>query len=249
VFYVRMSPPLAAAFALLTLAAEPSAGDVRDRSPARAPELPPDVVPRVAWDANPPSVDELAARGVTRYPADLAGALDWIVVHHSDFADAPGPAVIKRYHLEVSGFSDIGYHFVISPDGTVYEARPLELIGAHAGVSREQVRSLRALRAAGKRGAELDPAWRLDPDYGAIGIVLDGHFFGHAPSRAQRKALRRLTVALMERFDIPRGHVVTHREVKSRIVEASGRTFAGSVTVCPGDDAQTEVAHMRLLLP
>jgi len=38
---------------------------------------------------------------------------------------------IRQWHLD-RGWSDIGYHFVIELDGTVYDGRPLEIAGAHA---------------------------------------------------------------------------------------------------------------------
>jgi len=38
---------------------------------------------------------------------------------------------IRQWHLD-RGWSDIGYHFVVELDGTVYDGRPLEIAGAHA---------------------------------------------------------------------------------------------------------------------
>lgn len=62
-----------------------------------------------------------------------ARSVDLIVVHCS--ASKPGAAVdaaeIRRWHL-ARGFNDIGYHFVILPDGTIQQGRPVEQIGAHA---------------------------------------------------------------------------------------------------------------------
>ena len=39
-------------------------------------------------------------------------------------------ATIRAGHLE-RGFNDIGYHYVIGLDGTIYPGRPVEQIGAH----------------------------------------------------------------------------------------------------------------------
>lgn len=37
---------------------------------------------------------------------------------------------IRQWHL-ARGFSDIGYHYVVGRDGTVYEGRPESIVGAH----------------------------------------------------------------------------------------------------------------------
>lgn len=60
-----------------------------------------------------------------------------ITVHHTS---APTAAAykgavtiqgIQRYHMDTNGWDDIGYHYLIAPDGTVFEGRPPETIGAH----------------------------------------------------------------------------------------------------------------------
>lgn len=40
------------------------------------------------------------------------------------------PEEIRRWHL-ARGFSDIGYHFVVTLDGTIHLGRPLSKAGAH----------------------------------------------------------------------------------------------------------------------
>lgn len=169
------------------------------------------IVPRAEWDPAP-------RQAGTRYRGRLKELLTTIVVHHSDFLEPPGPLGIKQYHLEVSGFSDIGYHFVIAPDGTVYEGRPLDRMGAHAGVTREAARGDKA----------------KDPDWGAIGIVLDGYFGEELPPEPQRAALLRLIDELRARF--PRiERVIGHREVRRELVLGKKLTAVGEPTVCPGD--------------
>lgn len=168
------------------------------------------IVPRGEWDAAP------RAAG-TRYAGSLKRVLKTIVVHHSDFLEPPGPAGIKDYHLQVSGFSDIGYHFVVEPDGTIYEGRALDRMGAHAGATRE-----------GARGRKQE-----DPDWGAVGIVLDGYFGEELPPEAQRAALLWLIDDLRARF--PRlEQVIGHREVRRELVDARRLTPMGEPTVCPG---------------
>lgn len=44
----------------------------------------------------------------------------------------PWPAEeIRKFHVEQRGWSDIGYHMVIQPDGSVERGRALNTIGAH----------------------------------------------------------------------------------------------------------------------
>lgn len=180
-------------------------------APAPAPVLAGvDVVARADWDPAP--VRQSAFRHRT------LSAASTIVVHHSDFFEPPGPLGIKDYHLQVSGFSDIGYHFVIAPSGVVYEGRALDRVGAHAGVVFEQRR-----------------APRKDPDTQAIGIVLDGNFDHDAPPLAQLQALVDVVTALRARYGIPAEQVIGHRDVRSVLVEQRGLTAVGPPTVCPGE--------------
>ena len=181
-----------------------------------------EVVPRSAWDeARPPSQ---RARPIS--------ARTFIVIHHSDFAESPGPVVIRNYHRQVSGFSDIGYHFVIEPDGMVYEGRAIDRVGAHAGVTREQRRDK-----------------TKDPDYDSIGICLDGLYTDALPPAAQLKALVLLLADLRDRYGIPSDHVIGHRDVRPVLVEGRGLTFAGNETECPGAALAEALPLLRVMVP
>ncbi len=90
-------------------------------------------------------------------------------------------------------------------------------MGAHAGVTRE--------------GSRKNPS--ADPDWGSVGIVLDGYFGDTLPTEAQRAALLALIAHL--RATLPRvDDVIGHREVRDSVL-AAGRHPLGDVTVCPGD--------------
>lgn len=69
------------------------------------------------------------------------------VVHYSDAparADVNPPdqpdeheaiqqvRAIQRFHMDTRGWLDIGYHWLIAPDGTVFAGRPVGQVGAHA---------------------------------------------------------------------------------------------------------------------
>lgn len=58
-----------------------------------------------------------------------------VILHHSG-TEFHGPRTIRaiqNYHQNNNGWNDIGYHFLISPDGDIYEGRPTGVIGAHCG--------------------------------------------------------------------------------------------------------------------
>lgn len=61
-------------------------------------------------------------------PTDPAGA-------HDEAHDAAAGQVraIQAVHMDTRGFSDIAYHWLIAPDGALYEGRAMVWVGAHAG--------------------------------------------------------------------------------------------------------------------
>lgn len=71
-----------------------------------------------------------------------------IIAHHSDEPPPTDPhsghdqahdaaagqvRSIQAFHMNTRGYDDIAYHFLIAPDGAVYEGREVQWVGAHAG--------------------------------------------------------------------------------------------------------------------
>jgi len=58
---------------------------------------------------------------------------DFIAIHCSatQNKNAINAAVIRDWHVNERGWSDIGYHYVIKTDGTVENGRDLMSVGAH----------------------------------------------------------------------------------------------------------------------
>ena len=56
-----------------------------------------------------------------------------IIIHCSDSNVKAHDNIetIRKWHVEERGWSDIGYHFVITRDGHVHIGRPIERAGAH----------------------------------------------------------------------------------------------------------------------
>ncbi len=134
------------------------------------------------------------------------GFVDRITVHHaaccaatSSSAAAQSLRAIQSEHQDGNGWADIGYHFLLDQNGTIWEGRELRWQGAHAGNS--------------------------TLNRGNLGICLLGNFEDELLLAPQRRALQRLLDTAAGQFDVPRGRVYTHRELKQG-------------TACPGTHLQ-----------
>jgi len=58
-------------------------------------------------------------------------AINEIILHCTDTAATAKPESIRRNHIEVRGWRDCGYHYLIDNKGKCHKMRPLELVGAH----------------------------------------------------------------------------------------------------------------------
>ncbi len=86
----------------------------------------PAVVSRAAWRARAPKGNY------------ATHTIDGIVVHHTwrptqaQYKKDATMRGIQNYHMDDNKWSDIGYHFIIGPEGTIYQGRPETVIGAHS---------------------------------------------------------------------------------------------------------------------
>lgn len=60
-----------------------------------------------------------------------------MAIHHTVSQPSGDPASrlrgIQAYHMDSRGWCDIGYHFLVSIDGRLWEGRPIQYLGAHVG--------------------------------------------------------------------------------------------------------------------
>lgn len=79
------------------------------------------IIRRATWGARTPNYSAMAE--------------DWdystVAIHHSGDAGATDPVEIQRKHMVEKGYDDIGYHYLIHPNGRIYEGRYLTLKGSH----------------------------------------------------------------------------------------------------------------------
>jgi hypothetical protein len=138
------------------------------------------ILPRSAWNARSPRHNSGTHRP------------NRISVHHTVTPNGPASdagAMVRRiqgWHFD-RNFGDIGYHFLIAWDGTIYMGRPENRIGAHV----------------------------KNQNTGNLGIALLGSFHeGTDASDAQLKTLARLLRHLSGKYDIPldRAHIKGHGE-------------------------------------
>ena len=86
------------------------------------------VLSRQAWGAGP------------RSGAPTAHRPGRVTVHHTSGHPQTGLSQgisamrgIQSFHQNGRGWADIGYHFVLDSEGRIYEGRPADTVGAHAG--------------------------------------------------------------------------------------------------------------------
>lgn len=101
------------------------------------------------------------------------------------------PQEIKDWHVKGNGWSDIGYHYVITLDGEVHEGRNIDRTGAHT-------------RGANKNSIGVVYVGGVDQDMNALDTRTD----------AQDTALANLIQALLEMY--PGATVHGHNEFASK---------------------------------
>ncbi len=164
-----------------------------------------DVVPRADWNAAPPDLTtsvEGAYDPATNpagwyiYDRPLTEALNTLIVHHSARDVSDGAHEIQRLHMELNGFADIAYHFVIDAEGVIYEGRSIIARGAHTG----------------------------GHNTGTVGVVLLGNFEELEPTAAQLESLRQLGSCLRDTYALT--HLAGHRDFQPGVTVCPGRNLA-----------------------
>ncbi|MCX5797717.1 MAG: N-acetylmuramoyl-L-alanine amidase [Elusimicrobia bacterium] len=142
-------------------------------------------VRRADWGAQPPKGD---------YTAHAPGRL---TMHHTagrkpaTYEEAAAEMrFIQDFHMNGRGWLDVGYHFIISPTGHVFEGRPEGVVGAHV----------------------------LNHNTGNLGVSFMGNY--HPPTSDQPTAealdaFRALGRRLVVDYQIPGAQIQAHRDLGS----------------------------------
>lgn len=202
-----------------------------DRVRMAANEAPADIVihPRTEWlDPNLELVDE---KRNELWPAEYEG-IKKIVIHHTastirdmnddGFIDSndyrQAARAIYRYHAKVRGWGDIGYHYIIDPDGNIWEGR----FGGDGSVGGHAYRN-NACKKFGQSGIGLNR--------GSIGIALLGTYEDGDIAPQAKESLTSLIAQKAWEFELEPGgrsffidkeypNIVAHRDI--------------DCTTCPG---------------
>lgn len=80
----------------------------------------------------------------TRQPKSKNLVGDWdfdsIVIHHSGNSGEKSPVGIETKHMADNGWDDVGYHYLIHPNSTIYEGRKIYHKGSHvAGANSRKI--------------------------------------------------------------------------------------------------------------
>ena len=177
-----------------TPAATPPAAEVLTPTPTL-----PVILPRSAWGARDVNHQARAEPGFYSpdnllgwrvYSGDLSDVYSTVAIHHSfPFRRDTGTMrEIQDLHQDMQNWADIGYHYGIGADGTIYEGRDIRVRGASvAGYNT-----------------------------GTIGVVLIGDFEQETPAEAQLASVLALVVWLAQAYTLT--HLAGHFEFNPETV-------------------------------
>ncbi len=181
-----------------------------------------EVISREAWGALPPDPNAPSERGSYDpaanpdgwrvYSKPLPDVLHTVVVHHTATYASPNPRRVQAWHRNKLGLADVGYHFLLDPQGRIYAGRDVQVRGAHTG----------------------------GHNTGALGVALMGHHELWPPTGVAVTQLRRLIEPLTRAYRLT--HVAGHRDLQPgatvcpgqylmlelpRTARATGLTYGG----------------------
>ncbi|MFO0704362.1 MAG: N-acetylmuramoyl-L-alanine amidase [Candidatus Andersenbacteria bacterium] len=171
----------------------------------------PAIISRAQWGA-----DESLMEWAPQY-----ASVQQIVVHHTAGGNGgsdPAATIrgIYQYHAQTLGWGDIGYNFIIDPQGRIYEGRTggWGVIGAHA----------------------------LGYNTGSIGIALLGTYENNPISSQTRQALVQLAAFISAKYDLD--PTATHFFVNKNGPTLAGHRDFGQ-TLCPGTAQYGQLSGIR----
>lgn len=165
---------------------------------------------RTQWGAREPKSDITAEATKKR-----------IAIHHTAGVAKSDDKIVKdiqKSHMDGRGWSDIAYHFLVGPDGKIFEGRSLDYMGAHVAGHNKETLGLNFLGC-------YDSVECVVPAYPAVASVTE----------AMIRSMGQLVGVLCAHYNIE----VTNETVKGH------RQFHGTKTACPGDRVLARMDDIR----
>ena len=185
--------PLILMTALLVAGCMRTAKDTASEQAQQTPEVQkPPTVTREQWKSEPQPL-----------PEETKHTPQYITIHHGGVDWKPGRdpvefvRAVQKWGQKERNWPDLPYHFMIAPDGRIFECRPLEY--------------------APQSNTKYDLP-------GHVGIELMGNFQTQRPSEAQLKSLVALTAWVSQEYKIdPDQHIAGHRDVAQGQTSCPGK--------------------------
>ncbi len=161
-----------------------------------------------------------------RWPYQYSKKKRKVVIHHTaETGVSKGRnadevmRAIYRYHTVSRGWGDIGYHYVIAPDGTIFEGRAggMGVVGGHVYCN----------------------------NIGTIGVALMGNFNEHDPTSPQIVALGKLLPRLAAEYELDLTAESWYHGKKTP--NLLGHRDLGA-TACPGESLHAMLPDFRRML-
>ena len=132
------------------------------------------------------NITDQLPKGTGQYPTRRETDITDLVIHHSAADPRFGPHDFADWHINTNGWPGIGYHYVIMPDGTIYQTNHHQTASYHCGGHNRYT----------------------------LGICLAGDFEQYTPPKVQKEALVWLLKKL--RKELPNAIFINgHRDYKS----------------------------------
>ena len=172
----------------------------------------PPVISRSQWGAQPPR-NGIPSSNVTH-----------LIVHHEAGSNSSNDwaarvRAIQNFHRNTRGWSDIGYNFLIDPNGIIYEGRAGgdNAIGAHF-CSRNR---------------------------NTMGVCMLGNYSNITPKVATQNSLKRLLAWKANKENINPSGISYHYSIGS-LKNIAGHRDNGGCSSCPGDGGYSILPDLRI---
>jgi N-acetyl-anhydromuramyl-L-alanine amidase AmpD len=120
-----------------------------------------------------------------RFPTRSQSEIKRIIIHHTGIPAQIGADRIAAYRVDTQGWPGIGYHFLISPEGTIQQTQALTTVTSHAGPYNQE----------------------------SLAVCFAGDFNNAAPAPAQLAAGAHLVSWLLQQLNLPLEAVAGYKEL------------------------------------